>query len=126
MALYSDVNQKTPFDNHRVTDEDSVQQALYNLLRTRKGERVFHPEYGLDLEHLLFELTSDDIAFELEVRIKEAINQWEPRVTIVSTFVEDDPDNNTYELAMIYQIKGLGDRNFAFNDNLGTAFGAGQ
>lgn len=126
MALYSDVNQHTPFEKHRVTDEDSVQQSLYNLLRTRKGERVFHPEYGLDIEHLLFELTSDDVAFELEVRLKESINEWEPRVIIQDIVVEDDPDNNTYKLAMFYTIKGLGDRSFEFTDNLSSSVGAGN
>lgn len=125
MPLYSDVNQANPFAKERVTDEDSVQQALYNLLRTRKGERVYHPEYGLDIEYLLFELTTEDVALELEVRLKQAINKWEPRVAIVQIMVTADPDNNTYELSMLYKIKGLGDRQFQFNDSLSAGTGIG-
>ncbi|MDK1290224.1 GPW/gp25 family protein [Pseudoalteromonas umbrosa] len=125
MSLYSDVNQSNPFSKERVTDEDSVQQALYNLVRTRKGERVYHPEYGLDIEYLLFELITDDVALELQVRIKTAITKWEPRVKIVRITVDPEPDNNTYNLTMHYKIKGLGDRQFRFNDSLSTATGAG-
>ena len=125
MPLYSDVNQSNPFISERVDDEDSVQQALYNLLRTRKGERVFHPEYGMDIEYLLFELVTDDVSLGLEVRTKEAITKWEPRVKILSISVTPDPDNNTYELGMYYRIKGLGDRQFQFNDTLTSSAGIG-
>lgn len=125
MPLYSDVNQSNPFISERVNDEDSVQQALYNLLRTRKGERVFHPEYGMDIEYLLFELITDDVSLELEVRTKQAITKWEPRVQILSISVTPDPDNNTYELSMYYRIKGLGDRQFQFNDTLTASAGIG-
>lgn len=125
MPLYSDVNQSNPFISARVNDEDSVQQALYNLLRTRKGERVFHPEYGMDIEYLLFELITDDVSLELEVRTKQAITKWEPRVKILSISVTPDPDNNTYELNMYYRIKGLGDRQFQFNDTLTASAGIG-
>ena len=125
MPLYSDVNQTNPFVKERVIDEDSVQQALYNLLRTRKGERVYHPEYGLDIEYLLFELVTDDVALELEVRLKEAITKWEPRVKILKIVVIPDPDNYTYELSMYYRITGLGDRQFQFNDTLSAGAGVG-
>lgn len=125
MPLYSDVNQSNPFNSERVDDEDSVQQALYNLLRTRKGERVFHPEYGMDIEYLLFELITDDVSLELEVRTKQAITKWEPRVKILNISVTPDPDNNTYELSMYYRIKGLGDRQFQFNDTLTASAGMG-
>lgn len=124
MALYSDVNQIDPFDVPTHVDEDAVQQALRNLLRTRKGERVFHPEYGLDIDHLLFELITDDIAFAIRKEIRDAITRWEPRVKIMAVNVKDDRDNNTYRLALVYQIKGLEGRNFEYSDNLQAASGA--
>lgn len=124
MALYSDVNQTDPFERQRLTDEDAVQQALRNLLRTRKGERVFHPEYGMDIDHLLFELIDGDIALDIEVSIKEAIIKWEPRVRVINISVVDDPDSNTYRMTMLYQIKGLEGRNFEFSESLSAGVGA--
>lgn len=124
MALYSDVNQSNFLDKGQQVDEDAVQQSLHNLIRTRKGQRVFHPEYGLDIEHLLFELIDDDIAFNLRSMIKEAVTRWEPRVKISLIKVTPDYDNNTYQLGLLYQIRGLEGRNFEFSENLQTATGA--
>lgn len=124
MALYSDVNQSDFLDKGQQVDEDAVQQSLHNLIRTRKGQRVFHPEYGLDIEHLLFELIDDDIAFNLRSMIKEAVTRWEPRVKISLIKVTPDYDNNTYQLGLLYQIRGLEGRNFEFSENLQTATGA--
>lgn len=123
MGLYSDVNQTDFLDQSHRIDEDAVQQALHNLIRTRKGERVFHPEYGLDIDHLLFELITDDIAFAIRKEIRDAITRWEPRVKIVSIAVQDDRDNKVYRLALLYQIKGLEGRNFEYSDNLQAASG---
>ncbi len=79
----------------------------------------------MDIEYLLFELITDDVSLELEVRTKQAITKWEPRVKILSISVTPDPDSNTYELNMYYRIKGLGDRQFQFNDTLTASAGIG-
>ncbi|TMP46325.1 hypothetical protein CWB96_00390 [Pseudoalteromonas citrea] len=120
MALYSDINQRDMFSNHLVTDEESVQQALFNLFNTNKGERIFHPEYGLDIEHLLFELMDDEVAFDLRNRIHAAIINFEPRVQIKQLNVDMDHDNYTYPVTLLYSIKGLSDRTFTFTDSLTT------
>ncbi|GEK10250.1 GPW/gp25 family protein [Pseudoalteromonas sp. McH1-7] len=120
MALYSDVNQCDMFTEHLVSDEESVQQALNNLFNTRLGERVFHPEYGMDIEHLLFEIMDDEIAFNIQHRLNNAITQFEPRVVIMSLNVEMIPDEHIYSVNLLYSIKGLGDRTFTFTKKLQT------
>ena len=72
----------------------SLEQAghnIRNLLLTIPGERVNQPEFGSRLHHLLFEQVDDDFIDEVEMAIRDAIEQWLPYITLDSIEIQE-PD----------------------------------
>ena len=74
-------------DVTKVTDVQAVKRSIRNLVLTKKGERLFHPEIGSDVASSLFETITPVGEVELENSIRDVIGIYEPRaqVTYVST-----------------------------------------
>ena len=74
-----------------VADEASVRQAVLLLLSTLPGERVMRPGYGCDLHRLVFEPldgTTEGLAVHY---VRQALERWEPRITILRLDAERNP-----------------------------------
>lgn len=115
MAFYTDVNSYSPKDNPLLRDIETLYQSIYNILNTRRGERLFNPEFGVDLYDELFELVDDENALEMFRIITEAVERYEPRVAIdyAQTKVEPDLTNYRYDLELWFE--GI---NLPSNDNI--------
>jgi len=62
--------------------DDSVRQAILLILSTATGERVMHPEYGCDLDQLVF-MKNDETLLGLAIHlVRKALERWEPRIEI--------------------------------------------
>jgi len=75
------------FDNHleqvgMLSDTDDVQSSLNILLSTRPGERVMEPNYGCNLDELLFEPLTTTLTTYLTDLINMSILYFEPRITL--------------------------------------------
>ena len=72
-------------------DLSEVFSSLLQILNTKKGERVMYPGFGSNLRGLLWE--PHDVFFRqtLGYEIRRAINQWEPRVILLSTVYDPNP-----------------------------------
>lgn len=70
-------------------DEEDIARSLKILLGTSRGERFFHPKYGLGLHEMLFEPMGTTVQSELKERMKMAILIYEPRINLLS--LEIDP-----------------------------------
>jgi phage baseplate assembly protein W len=66
------------------TGVDQIKADILQLLLTNPGERVMLPTFGTPLRTLMFE--QNDVVLEQAARqmIIEAINTWEPRVSITN------------------------------------------
>lgn len=62
------------------SDIDDIEQSLFILLGTIKGERVMHPSYGCNLDEMLFESYNLTIKNYLIDLVKTAILFYEPRI----------------------------------------------
>tara|TARA_X000001382_G_scaffold47682_1_gene32228 strand:- start:298 stop:753 length:456 start_codon:yes stop_codon:yes gene_type:complete len=63
----------------------SIDQAVANvknLLLTRKGERVNHPQFGTNLQDYLFEPNYQVLRDAVGTEIKEAVELWLPYIII--------------------------------------------
>ncbi|EJF07099.1 phage baseplate assembly protein W [Thiovulum sp. ES] len=118
LNLYTDYDQS--LETSVLKDIDSVFQSLKNLILTRKGERLFNPEYGSNVHKLLFELYSDEIAFSIYNEILNAVSRWEQRVIIIpsSSEVSLDIDSHIYKLRLVFKVKGYGQTKFEFVGDL--------
>lgn len=114
VEIYSDVNSWTPEDAAKVIDIDAVYQSVDNILFTLNNERLFHPEFGADLEALLFELMDEITAYKIFNYVVSAITVWEPRVEIIRNLsdVTPVPDENKYLVILTFRIIGLEDQSF--------------
>lgn len=98
---------KTPFGNQlaKVTNEQSVNQSIRNLIRTNLGERLFQPLVGSDVMATLFENNTPESLTMLEMFIENTIRNNEPRVNSLQTFVNTETlDENSVEITLIYNL----------------------
>lgn len=72
-----------------ISNEEDIKSSLHVLLTTRLGERIMLPNYGCNLEVLLFEsLTRTLITYTVDL-IKTAILYHEPRIDVVKIDISE-------------------------------------
>lgn len=106
---FSDLN--LLFTRHPVTgdvtkkvDEEAIKASLRNLISTRHYERPFHPEIGCQVHALLFENFTPVTVQIMKRTIFDAINKFEPRVTVLEVNIRDKADENRLDLDIIFKI----------------------
>lgn len=116
--IYSDINNKLLASDREDVykyDEESVHQAVVNLISTRPTERLFRPSYGNDLGALLFEPFDEITAQVILNKIVRMFADYEPRVELElqQTKVTPDIERNQYGLELAYRIKGIPNQIFS-------------
>lgn len=99
-----------------LTGDNAIAQALLNVVSVSPGELLFNPEFGCDLEALLFEAIDELTTFSLREELIRCLSFWDPRARIVwseSTVVPVE-DENKYECNLVIQIMGK-DENYRFS-----------
>ena len=106
--LYKDIDltfaKKPSGEVYKKTDAAAVKQAVKNLLLTNKYEKPFQPEFGGDLNNLLFELVDNDTVYEIDGAIREAIQKYEPRAIVRQVATNLQPDLNSIGVTVTFQI----------------------
>lgn len=108
MAIYSDLNYVKPSIGDMVYDVDSVFQALFSILGTKRGERVFRPTFGANLNNYLFEpcdeLTARSILYEISTTM-----DLEPRVqfNISKSSVVPVPEEHKFLMTIVFSVLGF-------------------
>jgi uncharacterized protein len=74
-------------------DEDDIHASLKILFGTAIGERLFEPEYGLDMQEMLFEPISTTMKTYVIDRIKVAILIYEPRIDVLMLDLDTTAQN---------------------------------
>jgi hypothetical protein len=85
-------------------NEDSVKQAIVNLILTNKYERPFNPNFGCNLRKYLFEPMSSFTASSIENEIKMSIENYEPRVRIIDVVATPFEKQNAYAVTVEFYI----------------------
>lgn len=108
MPLYSDLNIYTPKIQPLQVELRAIYQSMDSIIRTRKGDRLFRPDYGLDLEEYLFDLIDDTTSTIILLQISQQLAENEPRVEIdlTNSRVIGDPDNHTYDILLTFSVVG--------------------
>ena len=100
---------RNPFtdDLSVVNNDNSIKQAVKNIILTSPGEKPFQPLVGSSVNRLLFEpldaFTADAVAEE----IRTTINQYEPRVKLTKVNVTPIIEGNKLNVSLEYKIVGL-------------------
>ncbi len=84
------------------TDNEAIKADLLHLLLTRKGQRLYLPDFGTDLLKFIFE-PEDGITFEaIKSEISNEINKYLPNLQMDDLLIEESPDN---EYAVVVTIQ---------------------
>ena len=79
---------------------EDINKSLHILLSTRLGERIMVPDYGCNLEELLFQPLDISLKTYIIDLIKTAILYHEPRIDVTKIKLDD-----SFELEGIIQIE---------------------
>lgn len=66
-----------------ITDENSMIQNLYSCILTRKGERLFNPDFGTTIEERIFSLRTGGNPTDILKECIAALETYEPRIRLV-------------------------------------------
>ena len=100
---------RNPFtdDVAHVRNDNSIKQALKNLVLTVPGEVPFDNSIGSRVSELLFEPMDELISDALQDEIAATINKFEPRVSLINTIIVPDYETGKYGVTVKYRIVGL-------------------
>lgn len=94
-----------------VEKEEDIRQSLMILLSTQLGERVMQPNFGCNLQSVVFEKADKPTKTLIRDMVETAILYHEPRIKLLSVNVEDDGDmEGKIILEIIYLIKATNTR----------------
>jgi uncharacterized protein len=82
--------------------ERDIEQSIRIILGTMIGERVMRPEFGCRIHELVFAPHNAATEGLAELYIKEALDRWEPRVTVVGVETVSDP---VHDGALLIEVK---------------------
>ena len=88
---------------------DQIRSNLKNLLLTKKGERIFQPEFGSGLHDLLFNPATEKFEEDLENTINDAIAQWLPYIVVEDINIDiskEQTDNNQAKVSLKFKQEG--------------------
>ena len=94
-------------DIQTLTDVESVKRSVRNLINTNHYERPFHPEIGSDVRAMLFEPMTPLTALNLQRKVAEVLNNFEPRINLQQVLATPDLDRNSYHLRIMFYVVGV-------------------
>jgi len=92
-------------DVNILTDVTNIKRAVRNLVLTNIYEKPFHPEIGSGVRDMLFENMTPLTSIILSKKVEEVIENFEPRVRLMSVSARPDLDRNIYEMTIEFFIK---------------------
>jgi phage baseplate assembly protein W len=94
-----------------VTGKTDIEQAIGIILGTIPGERVMRPDFGCRAWELIFAPNNAETENMLITYVTQALEFWEPRITLTSVDVNSDESDETVLLVEIrYEIKATHDQ----------------
>lgn len=86
-------------------DTNNLEESIHIILGTKLGERVYRPNFGSKLSELVFEPMNIQVLLMIRLYVQEALETWEPRITIMDIVTEPDPISGYVNINIIYKPK---------------------
>lgn len=88
----------------KLVNERAVIKSMKNLLLTNRGERLYQPTIGGDINKLLFENASSGVAQILSKSIYDTLRKFETRANTVKVHVDFDDGQNAYLVNVVFML----------------------
>ena len=97
-------------------EEADIASSLEVLLTTARGERVMLPQYGCNLDELMFESLDTRMKTLMADKVESAILYHEPRIELENVRLDDSLElEGVVLIDVIYRVKTTNSRfNFVF------------
>jgi phage baseplate assembly protein W len=82
-----------------------VQQAVWIILGTARGERVMRPDFGSGLSTLVFEPINTTTSALVQHHTEEALVTWEPRIDQITVVVTAEPTRGRLMIDVRYRVR---------------------
>ena len=86
-------------------NDESLKQALKNLILTNFYERPFRSDFGSGVRAALFEHYTSSTESTLKYNITTAIENYEPRIDLLYVKLSGDPDSHTLTASIVFRAK---------------------
>ena len=91
--------------------EESIKESILIILGTRKGERLMRPNFGCGIHDYVFEVVNPMTLGRIEISIKEALTQYEPRINVLDIKISSEKiDTGILLITIIYQVVATNNR----------------
>jgi phage baseplate assembly protein W len=112
VKIWKDLNlnfTKHPLTNdvNRVYDVEAIKRSVKHLILTSRGSRPFQPWLGSDIPTLLFEPMDVVTMSSLERAISILLDNFEPRIKLISVEVDHDESANRMHVRLSFKIVGF-------------------
>ena len=97
-------------DVNKLTDVEAVKRSVRNLINTSHYERPFHPEIGSSVRALLFEPITPLTSLNLQRKVEEVLNNFEPRIRLVQINVQPFIERNGYRASISFFVVNTPER----------------
>ena len=101
------------FEPHPVTkdlpvlkNERPITRSVRNIVETIPTEKFFNSLFGSDVYRSLFEFVDFGTATIIQDQIKTSLKNFERRINNVRVEVDPRPDDNNFEVTVIFDIIG--------------------
>jgi uncharacterized protein len=93
-----------------ISNEEDIHNSLVVLLSTRVGERIMEPDYGCNLDSLLFEPLTTTLKTNIKDLIFTAIYNFESRIKPLDVILTGKELDGLIEIEIQYLIKSTNSR----------------
>ena len=100
--------QANPLNNDLIglKNANAIARSVKNIVFTVPGEKFFNENFGSEITASLFENVNDITAAAIEDQIRLSIENYEPRVELISVKAIPNYDNNQFDAVINYMIIG--------------------
>jgi phage baseplate assembly protein W len=86
--------------------EQRIEESIYLILSTAKGERVMLPDFGCGIHELVFASNNTTTIALVVQKVREALVAFEPRIDVLDISAESAPEQlNLLLIRINYRVR---------------------
>ena len=89
-----------------LTNERAIRRSVRNLVETIPTERFFNSTLGTNIRKSLFNFVDYATATVIEDQIINTVKFYEPRIANLKVQVDPRPDDNSFDVNVLFDIVG--------------------
>jgi len=87
------------------SNEEDVQEAIWIILSTARGERQMLPKFGCDIHDYVFAPNNTITRGNIAHAVRQALTRWEPRIDVLDVSIDDSTPPNMLLIRVDYRIR---------------------